>query len=330
MRIAGARPGQAGASAVEFAIALPVLLLLGLGALQWALVFHARQAIEHAAIEAARSGSVGHALQESIDRGLARGLLPFWAAWSGVRQAGGDRDRAVEAALERLRRARTDGWIVLRRLDPGDGAFADWGEETLDGWGRAIPGSREIPNDNLMFAEQRTPAGGSAVIRDGLAVGPRSGQTLVEANRLRLEIVYGVPMTVPFVGRLAAQVGRLSGGCMPVELGGCLIHQAGESGRSATAQVPRWPVRVSATVRMQSAARVPGAALSAVGASTGRLPARGPASRPPDADGESATAGQGVTAHQPSSGASGENARSGALSFGADRLFSVPGACMGA
>src|SRR5690606_14255866 len=98
---------QAGASAIEFALAAPVLLMLGLGALQWAMVFHARQAIEHAAIEAARAGSVGNALPEAIERGFARGLLPYWGTLPAIRSAGPDRSAAVDAAQARLQQART-------------------------------------------------------------------------------------------------------------------------------------------------------------------------------------------------------------------------------
>ena len=89
---------QGGASAIELAIALPVVLLLALGALQWALVFHARQAIEHAVIEAARAGSVGQARTDAIVTGLARGLLPYWSSLPEIRSAGADRQAAVAAA----------------------------------------------------------------------------------------------------------------------------------------------------------------------------------------------------------------------------------------
>lgn len=341
---------QGGASAVEFAIALPVVLLLALGALQWALVFHARQAIEHAVIEAARAGSVGQARTDAIFAGLARGLLPYWSSLQEIRAAGSDRQAAVLAAGQRLQRARAAGWVVLRRLSPTRESFADWGEPALDDYGRPLPGSLVIPNDSLMHAEQRHPAGGAGGTHLGLPVGRASGQTLLDANLLKIEVVYGVPMTVPLIGRIAARVGRLAGGCLAPERGGCSVFEAPDlTGR----HTPRWPVTAVATMRMQSPAiqlaETPSRSTSGPAAG---VPAGGPPSLPaPGAPPTpvSAPVAGGVdepAAFRPASGGSatigdafggigatedGSLARSGSnwLSLGGDRLFSVPGACTG-
>lgn len=256
---------QAGASAIELAIALPVLFLLGLGALQWGLVFHARQALEHAVVEAARAGSVGSATMASITTGLARGLLPYWASSPGVRTAPG-REAAVAAARLELERARAQGWIVLRRIAPTREAFSDWGEAELDGFGRAIPGSTVIPNDSLAFAQQRNPRTGSAGTHLALPIGSASGQTLTDANLLKLELAYGVPLDVPFVGRVAASLLRRAGGCPPPERGGCLLLDAPDA-RGASR--PRWLLVASATIRMQSAARLEADTPSGTSASGG-------------------------------------------------------------
>lgn len=245
------RSRQGGASAIEFAIAVPVVLMLGLGALQGALVFHARQAIEHATIEAARSGSLSHALPVALETGLARGLLPYWGVLPDLRSQP-DRELATLAARVRVRQGLAAGWLVVRRIAPNSDSFVDWAEPSLDEHGRPRAGQLEIPNDNLQHADQRSPAGGAAGMRQGLPVGRRSGQTLLDANLLQVEIVYGVPMTVPLAGRIAALVGRLAAGCRPAEQGGCLIHNAPDAGGRS---VPRWPVVVQAAVRMQSPAR---------------------------------------------------------------------------
>src|SRR5690606_10166656 len=70
--------GQRATAMVETLLAAPIVLLLGLGALQWSLLFHARSAIEYAAFEAARAGSVAQASVDAIEDGFARGLMPFW------------------------------------------------------------------------------------------------------------------------------------------------------------------------------------------------------------------------------------------------------------
>jgi len=56
-RTPGVRCRQSGVAALETLLAAPVALLLGLSALQWALVFHGRIAVGHAAQEAVRAGS---------------------------------------------------------------------------------------------------------------------------------------------------------------------------------------------------------------------------------------------------------------------------------
>ncbi|MCM5572012.1 pilus assembly protein [Burkholderiaceae bacterium FT117] len=351
---AGGRPSartQRGASAIEFAIAAPVVLMLGLGALQWALVFHARQSIEHAAIEAGRAGSVGNALPDAIETGLARGLLPYWSTLPEIR-AIPDRQAATAAARNRLRQGRASGWIVVRRLSPTRESFADWAEAALDGWGRPLPGLLEIPNDNLQFAEQRSPNGGAAGTHLGLPVGRASGQTLVDANLLKLEIVYGVPMTVPLVGRIAALAGRMAGGCLSAERGGCAIFTAPDSsGRP----VPRWPVATMATIRMQSPARQAADAPSraslpqgtrfagSIGAGAGAgSGAGGGTNAAGGTETPSTGAVSGPAAFRPPAGSPGDSyggidaasdgslARpdSGWLSLGGESLFSVPGACV--
>lgn len=333
---------QRGASAIEFAIAAPIVLLLGLGALQWALVFHARQAIEHAAIEAARSGSVGNALPGPIETGLARGLLPYWSTLPEIRTLG-DRELATAAARVRLQQARAAGWVVIRRIAPTRESFADWAEPALDDWGRPVAGLLEIPNDNLHYAEQRAPADGAAGTHLGLPVGRRSGQTLLDANLLKIEIVYGVPMTVPLVGRIAALAGRAIGGCLVPERGGCAIFQAPDaSGRA----VPRWPVSTSATIRMQSPARETAdtptrASLAATGLGAAAPPtaaasAPGPAPVNPGTGIEPSPAyrlppgppGASYGGVGADSDASLVRPANGWLSLGGDRLFSVPGACV--
>jgi len=354
---------QRGASAIEFAIAAPVLFMLGLGALQWALVFHARQAVEHAAIEAARAGSLGHALPEAIEAGLARGLLPFWASLPEVRAAG-ERQLAAAAAQLRVAQARTAGWVVIRLVSPTVESFTDWAEPALDGFGRPMPGQQEIPNDGLQFAGQRSPRSAPTGASMGLPVGARSGQTLLEANLLKIEIVYGVPMNVPLVGRLAALAGQAAIGCLAAERGGCAVWQAPDiTGRT----VPRWPVSAYATIRMQSPARqtaatpTDAAARAAMPGPSGTPPSalHAAAATPADTSSPADTAAPADTA-SPVNGSEGwnpgdglavsgspggspagtrvsldagqdgsrERAADGWLSLGGERSFSVPGACV--
>jgi hypothetical protein len=113
------------------------------------------------------------------------------------------------------------------------------------------------------------PETGRAGDRAGEPIGASSGQTLNDANLLRLRLDYGVPMVVPVAGRLIAWALAAWDGCTlgtprrygalaldAPAMGGlprpwsCLVHAA--PGR------PRMPVRLGATVRMQSPAHEPG------------------------------------------------------------------------
>lgn len=276
---------QHGVAIVETLIAAPVVLWLGLAVLQWALVFHARSAVVFALSEAARAGAVSGADPQAIDRGLARGLAPFLG---GAADAAGHL-AAIAGAQGHVAAGRAGGWLLLRQLSPTAQSFEDWAEDDIDDFGRPDPSRRVIPNDNLTHRIHLTvPAGGVAGHRGDEPIGSRSGQTLADANLLKLELVYGVPLNVPFVGPLAAWALRIVDGCREPEARpvgtmtlaapdagaardwACAFYDAiDERGRA----VPRVPVRVSATMRMQSPARFSNDAVR--GASAAAMPSPG-------------------------------------------------------
>lgn len=256
----------AGNALVETLIALPLVLWLGMAALQWALIMNARTAIAYGLNEAGRAGSVAHADQSAIDLGLARGLAPFLfgAADPGSQQAN------VGRAQAHLTAGKSAGWVTLRQISPTDASFSDWAEAALGPDGEPDAAQLEIPNDNLRYRMRADrPKGGVDGYRGEEPIGAASGQTLLDANLLKLELVYGVPMTVPFIGRLTAWVLAQVDGCDApaakqvglIDLGtpavaarpwACAFYQAlDDNGRL----LPRLPVRVFATVRMQSPAR---------------------------------------------------------------------------
>lgn len=328
---------QRGSALVETLLAAPIVLLLGLGALQWALLLHARTALEYAAFEAARAGSVAQARPDAIEAGVARGLLPFWQG-PGMPRAS---PAALAAAQARLGRGLAAGWIAWQQLAPTVESFADWAEPARDAFGRPMPGTAEIPNDSLQWSWLRAPAGGAAGLRGRAPIGLQSQQTLNDANVLKLELRYGVPLHVPLVGSAAAWLMRIVDGCAApsrrsvglVDLGmpaapaprawACPMYLAADaSGRT----VPRWPVRVSATVRMQSAARrsahtqhrrqSPVRVASSGASAPGAIP--WPSTLPTRA----ATG----AAEPPVDGSRARDA-DGWLELGGERSFSVPGAC---
>src|SRR5690606_41698647 len=68
-----------GVAIVETIIVLPIVLVVILGAIQFALIYQAKATLNHAALQAARAGAVEHAHSEAIRRGLARGLVYLYS-----------------------------------------------------------------------------------------------------------------------------------------------------------------------------------------------------------------------------------------------------------
>lgn len=240
------RRRHAGATLVESLVALPVVLLFGLMLVQLALIYQAKHLLDHALMEGVREAALDHASPAALEAGIARGLAPTLMRQDGL--AGYVRARA-EARLH-LEQGMTMRWIQLRQLSPFDGSFLDWEEAALDAAGRPLPGIREIPNDNLDSRRWTAPARGvSAVRRSSDPIGPVSSQTLADANLLRVQMTYGVPLKVPFAGpllRLAMMTTR-----------GCLGRQALAAADECAMLIVhgRAPVTAEATTRMMSPAR---------------------------------------------------------------------------
>jgi hypothetical protein len=284
-----------GVSSVETLLALPILLFVGLGAIQLALVYRAQHALTFALTEAARAGSLSHADPGAVREGLARGLLPWMLGADSID------DYVLNLARARVHVAGAEaaGWLRLEQQSPTAASFQDWAEPALDAGGEPIPGLREIPNDNLVHrAVRMRPASGIAGSRGGEPVGSLSRQTLADANLLRLRLEYGVPLAVPVVGRLIAATLRAWNGCetgsatriglIALPAPGALPHpepRACAFYGGVHTERARLPVSVSATVRMQSPARETDALRPAAGGGVGDDPGSASDRRvpPPDA-----------------------------------------------
>jgi hypothetical protein len=159
---------QRGTAIVETVIALPILLVVIFGIIQFALIYEAKATLNHAALQAARAGAVEHAQPEAIRSGLARGLAPLYSPDSSLQGYAATLAR-IEGEL--LRDAR------IRILNPTREAFTDFSED--------VDGIREIPNDRLHARST--------------AIGPQSGLNIQDANLLRVQITYGYDLKVPIV-----------------------------------------------------------------------------------------------------------------------------------
>lgn len=278
----------AGMSMVELVVAVPVLLAVGMGLVQFIMVYHARQSAEYALQEAARAGAVDHARPEAMLKGLARGLVPWkygptsmtdklalelaeYARLQGTMASGNTvLQTAVGAAV-------TDTLFELKQLSPSTESFEDWAQPRLDEARGVIDRAEvEIPNDNLdNRREKAQPSSGVAGYRGREPIGTRSGQTLADANMLRLEMTYGVKLKVPGISALVLKSLKHWHGCDSVI--GLAGNVARQDDRCRYYLAGFIPVQTVATVRMMSPAwrspllqaAVPSAIAGSQGASLG-------------------------------------------------------------
>jgi outer membrane protein OmpA-like peptidoglycan-associated protein len=182
------RPRQSGASTVEFLYAAPIVSCLCLLAIQYGLLFFAKSQINHASFMAARAGSVANARMSDITGAYARALVPLYGGASDERgmlqaQARAAQDIAVNARIE--------------ILNPTKESFDDFAHDAAL---NAKYGARAIPNAAL------------ALRPDIDAVKGSSGQSLQDANLLKLRITHGYEPRMPLVGPLFLWFMRSAGG----------------------------------------------------------------------------------------------------------------------
>ncbi|MEX2479455.1 MAG: TadE family protein [Gammaproteobacteria bacterium] len=189
-----------GQAMVEFAIVAMVLLLLIFGALQFALIYHAKITLNYAAFETARAGAVNNARMWAMELAFARALAPLYTT-PYVTESGGScssnfelelsRETTPDFQLDNVRCARqrvrdmlTAGLVRLTLVNPSESSFLDHGYDSA--------GTVVIPNDNLMYR--------SAEIKGA------SAQSVQDANLIKVHVGLCYELIVPLVDRLIARM----------------------------------------------------------------------------------------------------------------------------
>lgn len=245
--------GERGASLVEFVLVTPLLLFMGLGVVQAALLMHAKSQVNYALFEAARAGTTRHARLEDIEAAFRRGMVGYY---------GGGRTAAeLSAAYARAAADLDGGALRIEILSPTRESFDDYESPELSA--KLGAGHRVIPN--LHLDHLRCPRD-----RGGCANDPatnRSGQTLADANLLKLRVTYGIPPAkqVPLVGPF-----------MNWALDAFLLREDSDAFRKALLGHGRLPVVAHTIMRMQSEAVENGAMGSAPGPGTAHPADPGP------------------------------------------------------
>ncbi len=179
LRLSGAikRGNRQKGSLSEFAIAVPILLGIGLATLQVSFIYHGKTTLNYATFEAARTGATHNARVDRMRHELGLRLAPLLGG-------DGSADKAA-AAIVRSRLMVGDPLRTrIEIINPTLAAFDDWGVEELDS------GRRIIPNSHLRH--------------QGNEIGNASGLSIRDANILKIKVKYGFDLKVPLVGRALA------------------------------------------------------------------------------------------------------------------------------
>lgn len=157
---------------VELLIIFPTLLMLILGAFQFALIYQAKSTLNYATFMAARQGALKNGKMTSIKDGLAGGMTPLFATEKD--DYGNFFKARVIAAVEVFNPLNTKIDILSPTAAAYDAHKADSESGT------------EIPNDNLMYRPTTV----------------KGGMSVQDANLLTIQVTYCTRLIVPFVNRV--------------------------------------------------------------------------------------------------------------------------------
>ncbi|MCL7488913.1 MAG: pilus assembly protein [Desulfobulbaceae bacterium] len=224
---------QSGQSMAEFLVILPVILLLIFGAIQFALIFHAKITLNYAAFEAVRYGSLGQGRFNEVREGFARGLAPLYSYFESddhIRKKrkgniAGDQIEAYQMARNRVYNEfdSRNRLVRIERLNPTDSSFLDFASD------------EEIPNDNLMYRTSR--------------MEEKSQSSIQDANLLHLRVTYWYPLYVPLVNKLIFNTFIC---CKTVDIADSFCKWSEDPVCMDKNQEPVIPLTATAVMRMQT------------------------------------------------------------------------------
>lgn len=219
---------QHGSAMIEFAVVGPIIMLLGLAMLQYSLLFFAKNQINYAGFMAARAGSMTHASQSEIQAAYTKALIPLY---------GGGQNTAELATAHGKAGADVAGHTRIELLNPTRESFDDWNDPYLQN--TLGNGKRIIPNSGQAY-------------KDPNAIGAASGQSIQDANLLKLRITHGYEPKIPLIRTLYTRYLQW-------------LDTGGDAFYTQEVNAGRIPVVSHVTVQMQSDAIEPGNPVSSPG-----------------------------------------------------------------
>lgn len=219
---------ERGATLAEATVVLPIFLFTVLAMIQAAMVYYAKSNLNYATYEAARAGTVSNASLTSINAAFQKAMLPYYGGGTTLGQLA---DTAAKAASDI-----GNATVRVEILSPTQESFQDYNSPQL----QTIHKTSEPVIPSVGLDELTCP-------RDvpGCKSDPKSnasGQTLLDANLLKLRITYGIPESkqMPMVGRFYTwALNKLGAG-------------AGDPFKQALLDAKRIPIVTHTVMRMQS------------------------------------------------------------------------------
>jgi Flp pilus assembly protein TadG len=213
-----------GQSITEFVIVIPILLLLILGTLQFAMIYIAKATLNQAAMTAARKGAVYNASTCAIRDGLIDGLTPLYGTFNP------NSTTANSLSLYNSAHTKANDLITgasaghlnsvgISILNPSSASFSDFG--------KTVGNFKEIPSSRLLYRNK--------------APGTASNQSIQDANLLKIRVHYCYRLLVPFVAVALEKIKSLNPGGSTFD---ATCYADGGA-----------PIQSDATVLMQSPAR---------------------------------------------------------------------------
>jgi Flp pilus assembly protein TadG len=250
MRSNDKKNSERGAGLVETVVVLPLLLLVILCIWQAALVYRAKSSLNYAALEAARAGSVANASVSSIQTAFRKALIPYYGGGRSARELGDTFTRMLRDIDDP---ERSELLSRIEILSPTQESFTDYqsaaaqaalneaAEREARRNGTSAPARITEPVlPNVGLDRLTCPRDNSSCNNDPAR--NQSGQTLLDANLLKLRITYGIPPSkqMPLAGRLYTwALGHMGTG-------------ADDAFMQTLIRTRRIPIVVHTTVRMQS------------------------------------------------------------------------------
>lgn len=211
------RPRQRGSAMVEFTVVGPIITLLGLALLQYGLVFFNKNQINHASFMAARAGTMAHARMDDIREAYLRAMVPLYGGGSNSTELADAKAKAKADLKDHLR---------IDLINPTRESFEDWSEPHL----KEKYGVPAIPNAGLAH-------------RDKKDIGSKSGQSVQDANLLKIRVTHGYELKIPLVRGIYQHYLRW-------------LDDGSDPFHTELIQHGRLPIVAQATLHMQSDATV--------------------------------------------------------------------------